>query len=109
MSYNSAFSHTFELGFKIEEFPVKLVDRSYQNDICPSFYFQINDEYFILWVDYKNKELREDPESYRYSIAYAINEGDEKNLEISEDSSKTDILCSDNFLDVKRLILEMLK
>lgn len=109
MSYKSAFSHTFDLGFKIEEFPIKLVDRSYQNDICPSFYFQLKDEYFILWVNYKNKELREDPESYRYSIAYAINEGDETNVEISEDSSKNDILCSDNFLDVKRLILGMLK
>lgn len=107
MSYKKEFSSTFDLGFNIDDLPIKLVDKSYQNDICPSFYFNINDQFFILWTDYKNKEEREEPESKRYTLVFGVNEGDNQHKEIYVDFNKEDILSTDNFLDIKKLILEL--
>lgn len=82
----------FELGFKSSDLPVTLKDCSYENDTCPSFYFRVNDQYYQLWVDHKDKAQREDPDSPRYTVCEAINEGDDESPEIYSDSSKEDLL-----------------
>lgn len=92
MSYKSYFGNDFEIGIELNHLPVKLIDRSYSNDICPSFYFQIANNFYLLWVDYKNKEDREDQDSSRYTITKAINEGDDINIEISTAAYSEDLL-----------------
>lgn len=107
MSYQEEFSKDFDLGFDIDSFPVKLVDKSYRNDICPSFYFSINDQFFVLWTDYKKTDMREHPESKRYTVVYGINEGDTEYMEIYNDSRKGDILTTDKISDVEELIFNL--
>ncbi|RBP85267.1 hypothetical protein EBI01_01320 [Marinomonas rhizomae] len=85
----------FELGFKSSELPVTLKDCSYENDTCPSFYFRVKDQYYKLWVEYKDKAQREDPDSPRYTVCKAINEGDDESPEIYSDSSKEDLFRSE--------------
>lgn len=109
MSYKTAFPHAFDLGFEIEKFPTTLIDKSYGNDTCPSFYFEIKDQYYILWVDYKEKRLREYPESLRYTLTYGVNRGDDEYLEIYHDHDKEDILSSDNFFKIEEKIYDLLK
>ena len=82
----------FELGFKSSDLPVTLKDCSYENDTSPSFYFRVNDQYYQLWVDHKDKTQREDPDSPRYTVCKAVNEGDDESPEIYSDSSKEDLL-----------------
>ncbi|RNF51755.1 hypothetical protein EBI00_07670 [Marinomonas hwangdonensis] len=81
----------FELGFKSSELPVTLKDCSYENDTCASFYFRVKDQYYTLWVEHKDKVQREDPDSPRYTVCKAINEGDDESPEIYSDSSKADL------------------
>ena len=107
MSYKEEFSNHFELGFNLDKFPVKLFDRSYRNDICPSFYFNIKNQFFILWTDYKEKDLRDEPESKRYTLVYGINEGDNEYKEICTDYDKEPILSSDNILQIEDLIRDL--
>lgn len=85
----------FELGFKSSDLPVTLKDCSYGNDTCPSFYFRVNDQYYQLWVDHKDKAQREDPESPRYTVCEAINEGDEGSPEIYTDHEVADLFKSE--------------
>ncbi|WP_022964896.1 hypothetical protein [Denitrificimonas caeni] len=108
MSYKTAFSQDFDLGFKIKNFPVELIDKSYRNDICPSFYFKIQDQYFVLWVNYKENNLREDPNTKRYIITHGVNLGDNEHLEIYDDSNKSDILMTDSISEVESTIRKML-
>ena len=77
----------FELGFDLSLYTF-LIDKSYQNDMCPSFYFKHNNHYFILWVDYADPICRE--EDYpRYSIISAVNDGDNLHPEIRTASQPT--------------------
>jgi hypothetical protein len=85
----------FELGFKSSDLPVTLKDCSYQNDTCASFYFRVKDQYYKLWVDHKDKVQREDPESPRYTVCEAINEGDEASPEIYTDHEVADLFQSE--------------
>lgn len=48
MSYKQAFGQDFDLGFDLDSLPVKLTDRSYGNDVCPSFYFSAGGEYVLV-------------------------------------------------------------
>ncbi|EDP99845.1 hypothetical protein [Shewanella benthica] len=73
--YQQEFGESFDLGFSLENFPI-LVDKSWHNDVCPSFMFkakavsgysgldrsesQPNDQYLVLWVDYFNENPDED-------------------------------------------------
>jgi hypothetical protein len=45
----------FELGFKSSDLPVTLKDCRYENDTCASFYFRVDDQYYQLWVEHKEK------------------------------------------------------
>lgn len=108
MSYKAAFSQDFDLGFKIKDFPVSLIDKSYGNDTCPSFYFKIKDQYFVLWVNYKEKSLREDHESKRYILTHGANLGDDEHLEIYDDCNKTEILMTNSIVKIMAVIQKML-
>lgn len=79
--YQQQFGKDFQLGFNLEDYPF-LTDKSYHNDICPSFYFKDADSYYILWVDYPTPSDREDESYSRYTIVEAENSGDEQHLEI---------------------------
>lgn len=86
--YKQEFGAEFELGFDLTQYDW-LVDKSWHNDVCPSFYFKKLDEYFVLWVDYKDPECRE-YEQCRYTVISAINEGTEDSPEVfSFDDSRT--------------------
>lgn len=86
MMYNTLFSKDFDLGVRLNQLPVLLVDNSYGNDACPSFYFKIHNEYYLLWIDYEDKKQREDPDGYRYIVVKAINEGDDNSPEVYIDA-----------------------
>lgn len=78
--YLQAFGTQFNLGFNPNDYPF-LIDNSYGNDTCVSFYFKQNDQYNILWVEHElvsNREI----ESARYTIESAINEGNDEFPEI---------------------------
>jgi hypothetical protein len=79
--YKKEFGNDFELGINLEDYPF-LVDKSYANDMCPSFYFKLDDTYYILWIDYLSMELREEESSSRYTIIEAENLGNEENPEL---------------------------
>ncbi len=86
--YQQEFGRHFGLGFNLDDYPF-LTDKSYHNDICPSFYFKTAGSYYILWVDYPTASEREDEGFSRYTIVEAENLGDEQHLEIgvNQDSS----------------------
>lgn len=69
MLYKKEFGDNFNLGFNIGEFP-ELHDKSYHNDVCPSFWFMKNGQYIVLWVDFENPQDRES-DSKRYTISTA--------------------------------------
>ncbi|MEL4242201.1 hypothetical protein [Shewanella xiamenensis] len=86
-AYQQTFGDEFDLGFDLSLYPF-LIDKSYQNDMCPSFYFKHNNHYFILWVDYADPICRQ--EDYpRYSIISAENDGDNIHPEIRTTSQPT--------------------
>lgn len=102
MSYKQAFGQDFDLGFDLESFPVKLIDRSYGNDVCPSFYFSAGGEYFVLWVENKDPEKRESEQSKRYTISPAK----EEDGEVVVDYSKDDVFYSENEDNLEKFITE---
>jgi hypothetical protein len=79
MKYKTEFGSNFDLGFNLTDYPY-LKDKSWHNDVSPSFYFTIGSLYYILWVDYSDPAKREDTND-RYLIQEAINEGDDVNPE----------------------------
>jgi hypothetical protein len=80
MLYKNEFGTDFDLGFNLNDYPY-LKDKSWHNDVSPSFYFSIGLQYYVLWVDHADPTEREDSNS-RYLIQEAINEGDEIHPEI---------------------------
>ncbi len=91
MSYKTEFGLDFNLGFDLSEYPL-LIDKSWHNDVCPSFYFRVGGEYFVLWVDF------EDPYRREYDIArYAVVSAE--NLGCDE---SPDIVCGENGIDMFR-------
>jgi hypothetical protein len=97
MKYKTEFGSDFDLGFNIIDYPY-LKDKSWHNDLSPSFYFNVGSQYYVLWVDYSDPLKREDT-NYRYSIQKAIDEGDEMNPEVY--CSTGDIIFeSDNYLEL---------
>lgn len=89
MSYRSEFGQEFELGFDVYKFP-QLNDKSWHNDVCPSFYFKIADQYFVLWVDFEDPARREYA-SDRYTIVSAENYDCEES---------PDIVCGDSSVEI---------
>jgi hypothetical protein len=78
--YKQEFGQDFDLGFDLKNHPY-LIDKSWHNDQCPSFYFKVDEQYYVLWVDYTDIDQREE-ENQRYTIIEAINEGDTEYPEI---------------------------
>tara|TARA_R110002033_G_scaffold169668_1_gene210754 strand:- start:8954 stop:9307 length:354 start_codon:yes stop_codon:yes gene_type:complete len=85
-SYLKSFGNSFELGFKQSEYPF-LVDQSYDNDMCPSFHFELDSAYYILWVDHAAVEKREDESNSRYTVVEAENLGDNEYPELQTKAS----------------------
>lgn len=100
--YQKAFGTNFVLGFDLQSYPM-LTDRSWGNDVSPSFYFKQNDNYFVLWVDYQTKELRENEDSARYVIQLGTNYGDELNPEIYAEDNEI-LIQSDDFINIAPFI-----
>jgi hypothetical protein len=88
--YQKAFGNDFDLGINLEDY-LFLIDKSYANDMCPSFYFKLNNTYYILWVDHAAVAMREDESNSRYTVCEAENLGDDKSPELQTASDKTPI------------------
>ncbi|MGK0270024.1 MAG: hypothetical protein ACI88H_000657 [Cocleimonas sp.] len=84
--YQKMFGEAFDLGFNVDDYPF-LTDRSYRNDICPSFYFKAAERYYILWVDYPTPADRDNGTYSRYTIVEAENLENETTAEIQVDHS----------------------
>ncbi|WP_434939708.1 hypothetical protein ACRWQN_02850 [Shewanella sp. HL-SH8] len=93
MFYKNEFGADFDLGFNLSDYPF-LKDKSWHNDISPSFYFNVGSQYYVLWVDHSDPAEREESNS-RYLIQKATNEGDEANPEVYSSSGK---VCVDSEL-----------
>lgn len=78
--YKQAFGQDFDLGFDLTNHPY-LIDKSWHNDLCPSFYFKVGEQYYVLWVDYADVEQREE-NTPRYAIVEAFNEGNDEEPEV---------------------------
>lgn len=79
--YKKEFGNNFELGFNLGELSM-LIDKSWHNGMCPSFFFKKNSDYFVLWVDYEKLAQRETSGGYRYTIQKAKNYGTDSAPEI---------------------------
>lgn len=100
MSYKIAFSRDFYFGFKVKDFRGKLIDKIYGNGISPSFYFKIQNQYFFLWVNYRENSLREDPETKKYILTLGVNLCYNEYLDIYDDHNKTEILIIDSIFKI---------
>lgn len=92
--YKREFGESFNLGFNHSEFPW-LVDKSWHNDVCPSFTFKAGSQYLVLWVDYEDPEKRE-YEQERYVVMTAINEGTDTEPEIYADEGSKVVLATES-------------
>lgn len=99
--YKKEFGQDFELGFKLREHPY-LIDKSWHNDLCPSFYFKVGEQYYVLWVDYPNVEQREE-DTPRYVIVGAVNEGADGKPEIYAGNGEVLFEC-EVFINLKKWI-----
>ena len=84
--YEQEFGQDFDLGFDLKEHPY-LIDKSWHNDLCPNFYFKVDEQYYVLWVDYADEEQREETLSV-YLIVEGTNEGSSKKPEIYADDGE---------------------
>lgn len=96
--YQKEFEPEFDLGFNLADFP-QLNDKSWHNDMSPSFWFESNGQYYILWVDYADKSKREE-DTPRYIIVEADNEGTPEDPEIYAGSNEV-VYQSEEFIDTK--------
>ncbi len=78
--YKNEFGSDFDLGFNLNDYPY-LIDKSWHNDMSPSFYFNVGAQYYVLWVDYADPSKREDSNE-RFLIQEAENEGDAESPEV---------------------------
>lgn len=91
--YKKEFGQDFDLGFDLKNHPY-LIDKSWHNDLCPSFYFKLDGQFYVLWVDYADIEQREE-NTPRYLITEAINEGSYEEPEIYEGKGGITFECED--------------
>ena len=96
--YQQEFGQDFDLGFNLKNHPY-LIDKSWHNDQCPSFYFKVGELYYVLWVDYADIEQREE-DTPRYVIVEAINEGNNEEPEIYTSDSRFVFECR-SYTDLK--------
>ncbi len=117
LQYKQEFGEDFELGFELNNFRF-LKDKSWHNDVCPSFMFkakidsnssglnqcpqsqnQQDDQYLVLWVDYKNEDDRENTGSSRYTVITATAtrfSASEWDIEINHDSDSVTVFESED-------------
>ena len=95
--YKQEFGQSFDLGFELSQYPW-LIDKSWHNDVSPSFYFKTSTGYMVLWVDYEDPEQRENSEQERYILMTAINSGTEQSPEIHHDEDSS-VIFSSNHID----------
>ncbi|MAJ41182.1 MAG: hypothetical protein CMK62_14040 [Pseudoalteromonadaceae bacterium] len=96
--YKQEFGQNFDLGFDLKNHPY-LIDKSWHNDLCPSFYFKVGEQHYVLWVDYADIEQREE-ETLRYLIVEAVNEGSNQEPEIYAGTITITFECED-YSDLK--------
>ncbi|QFU25096.1 hypothetical protein FM038_025210 [Shewanella eurypsychrophilus] len=113
----------FWLRFSLEYFPI-LVDKSWYNDVCPSFMFKVkvnsekpadleqSEQYLVLWIDYLKEDERENTGSSRYTVItatatrFSVSEWD---IEIGNDEESVTLFESEDpkalihFLELYRL------
>ena len=89
--YKQEFGQDFGLGFDLRNHPY-LIDKSWHNDLCPSFYFKVGEQFYVLWVDYADIEQREE-DTFRYVIVEAINEGSDEEPEVYAGGGKIAFQC----------------
>ena len=93
--FKQEFGQNFNIGFDLSLHPW-LIDKSWHNDVSPSFYFKAQTGYMVLWVDYEDSEQREDSEQARYVMMTAINSGTDESPDIHHDEDSTLIFSSNN-------------
>tara|TARA_R110002033_G_scaffold111827_1_gene157245 strand:- start:18247 stop:18591 length:345 start_codon:yes stop_codon:yes gene_type:complete len=98
MLFKNEFGNDFDLGFNLNDYPY-LKDKSWHNDVSPSFYFNIGSQYYLLWIDHADPADREDSNS-RYLIQEAINEGTEIHPEIYSSDGRV-IFESEHFMELE--------
>jgi len=103
--YKQQFGQSFNLGFDLKNHPY-LIDKSWHNDQCPSFYFIIGEQYCVLWVDYADIEQREEG-TPRYVILEAINEGNNEAPEIYAGSGEV-LFESEDYAELKLFLGSLL-
>lgn len=104
--YKQEFGQNFDLGFDLKNHP-SLIDKSWHNDLCPSFYFKVGEQYYVLWVDYADIEQREE-DTPRYMITKGVNEGSKDKPEVYCEINIEELFCCENYKDLK-LFLFILK
>jgi hypothetical protein len=103
--YKQKFGQNFDLGFDLKNHPY-LIDKSWHNDQCPSLYFKVGEQYYVLWVDYADIEQREE-ETTRYVIVEAINEGANEEPEVYAGDGEVLFECED-YSDLKLFLDSLL-
>lgn len=99
--YKQEFGQNFDLGFDLKDHPY-LIDKSWHNDQCPSFYFKVGEQFYVLWVDYADVEQRE-ADTLRYIIVEAINEGAYEEPEIYAGNGEV-LVESEDYAELKLLL-----
>ncbi|WP_108944603.1 hypothetical protein [Shewanella halifaxensis] len=105
--YKQEFGQNFNLGFDLSLYPW-LMDKSWHNDISPSFYFRTPTGFMVLWVDYEDPEQREDSEQDRYVVMTAVNSGTDESPEIHHDEESSVIFSSNDIGDTISFFLKRL-
>lgn len=91
--YKQEFGQSFDLGFDLNDHPY-LIDKSWHNDLCPSFYFKVGELFYVLWVDHADIEQREE-DTPRYVIIEANNEGTNEEPEVYAGNGEIVFECED--------------
>ena len=104
--YKQEFGQGFELGFNLKDHPY-LVDKSWHNDLCPSFYFKLGEQFYVLWVDYADVEQREE-NTPRYAVVRANNEGSDEDPEIYAGNVVIQFEC-EHYSNLKPFLDSLLK
>jgi hypothetical protein len=91
--YKREFGDSFSLGFSQEQFPW-LKDKSWHNDVCPSFIINTTTGYLILWVDFAHESHRE-LDQERYIVITATNVGTEEYPEIHNTEDDTIVFSTE--------------
>ena len=100
--YKQEFGQQFELGFDLILYPW-LVDKSWHNDVSPSFYFKTPTGFMVLWVDHEDPEQREDNEQDRYVVITAVNSGTDESPEVYHDEDSQIIFSTQNVAQLKHI------